>query len=111
MTDAPARARNPLAFRDAEIEDRKAKGVYRRLRVVQSEQKSRCTIDGREVITLSSNNYLGLHTHPKLKAAALDAVERYGAGSRAARTIAGAMRRHAERGATLAAYTPRTAAL
>ena len=53
MTDAPARARNPLAFLDAEIEDLKAKGLYRRLRVVESEQKSRCVIDGREVITLS----------------------------------------------------------
>jgi glycine C-acetyltransferase len=98
MTDAPARAgaraRNPLAFLDAEIEDLKAKGLYRRLRVVESEQKSRCTIDGREVITLSSNNYLGLNTHPKLKAAALDAVERYGAGSGAVRTIAGTMSLH-----------------
>ena len=57
-----ARARNPMAFLDAEIEDLKAKGLYRRLRVVESEQKSRCIIDGREVITLSSNNYLGAHT-------------------------------------------------
>ena len=82
MADAPvthARARNPLAFLDAEIEELKAKGLYRRLRVVQSEQRSRCVIDGREVITLSSNNYLGLNTHPKLRQAALDAVERYGA--------------------------------
>ena len=68
MTDAPsrARARNPLAFLEAEIDELKAKGLYRRLRVVQSEQKSRCIIDGREVISLSSNNYLGLNTHPKL---------------------------------------------
>jgi len=96
MTDAPTRARtrNPLAFLDAEIDDLKAKGLYRRLRVVESEQKSRCVIDGREVITLSSNNYLGLNTHPKLKAAALDAVERYGAGSGAVRTIAGTMSLH-----------------
>jgi len=94
MTDAPARARNPLAFLDAEIEELKAKGLYRRLRVVESEQKSRCVIDGRAVITLSSNNYLGLNTHPKLKRAALDAVERYGAGSGAVRTIAGTMTLH-----------------
>src|SRR5687768_6334233 len=104
MTDAPARARNPLAFLDAEIEDLKAKGLYRRLRVVQSEQKSRCTIDGREVITLSSNNYLGLNTHPKLKAAALDAVERYGAGSGAVRTIAGTMTLHEELELRLASF-------
>ena len=106
MTDAPtaARARNPLAFLDAEIEELKAKGLYRRLRVVESEQKSRCVIDGREVITLSSNNYLGLATHPKLRQAALDAVERYGAGSGAVRTIAGTMSLHEELEARLAEF-------
>jgi glycine C-acetyltransferase len=91
---APARARNPLAFLDAEIEELKARGIFRRLRVVQSEQKSRCVIDGKEVITLSSNNYLGLNTHPKLLAAAEQAVRDYGAGSGAVRTIAGTMTLH-----------------
>ena len=91
-----ARARNPLAFLDAEIEDLKAKGRYRRLRVVQSEQRSRCVIDGREVITLSSNNYLGLNTHPRLRDAAIEAVRRFGAGSGAVRTIAGTMSLHEE---------------
>ncbi|MGH2429885.1 MAG: glycine C-acetyltransferase [Candidatus Limnocylindria bacterium] len=104
MTDAPARARNPLGFLDAEIEELKAKGLYRRLRVVQSEQKSRCLVDGREVITLSSNNYLGLNTHPKLRQAALDAVERFGAGSGAVRTIAGTMSLHEELEARLATF-------
>ncbi|MBA2634250.1 MAG: glycine C-acetyltransferase [Chloroflexi bacterium] len=101
---APARARNPLAFLDAEIEELKEKGLYRRLRVVESEQKSRCVIDGREVITLSSNNYLGLNTHPKLRRAALDAVERFGAGSGAVRTIAGTMTLHEELEAKLATF-------
>jgi glycine C-acetyltransferase len=96
VTDVAARARNPLAFLEAEIEELKEKGLYRRLRVVESEQKSRCVIDGREVITLSSNNYLGLNTHPHLKQAALDAVERFGAGSGAVRTIAGTMSLHEE---------------
>jgi glycine C-acetyltransferase len=97
MTDTvSARARNPLAFLDAEIEDLKAKGLYRRLRVVQSEQRSRCVIDGREVITLSSNNYLGLNTHPKLREAAIEAIRRFGAGSGAVRTIAGTMSLHEE---------------
>lgn len=91
-----ARARNPLAFLDAEIEDLRAKGLYRRLRLVQSEQRSRCVIDGREVITLSSNNYLGLNTHPRLREAAIEAVRRYGAGSGAVRTIAGTMSLHEE---------------
>ncbi len=104
MTDAPARARNPLAFLDAEIEELKAKGLYRRLRVVESEQKSRCVIDGREVITLSSNNYLGLNTHPKLRAAALKAVEKFGAGSGAVRTIAGTMSLHEQLEARLADF-------
>ena len=104
MTDAPARARNPMAFLEAEIDDLKAKGLYRRLRVVQSEQRSRCVIDGREVITLSSNNYLGLTTHPRLRQAALDAVERFGVGSGAVRTIAGTMSLHEELEARLAAF-------
>ena len=93
-----------MAFLDAEIEELKAKGLYRRLRVVESEQKSRCVIDGREVITLSSNNYLGLNTHPRLKAAALEAVERFGAGSGAVRTIAGTMSLHEELEAKLAGF-------
>lgn len=97
MTDTfTARSRNPLAFLEAEIEDLKAKGLYRRLRVVQSEQRSRCMIDGREVITLSSNNYLGLNTHPRLREAAIEAVRRFGAGSGAVRTIAGTMSLHEE---------------
>jgi glycine C-acetyltransferase len=97
MTDAvAARRRNPLAFLDAEIEELKAKGLYRHLRVIESEQKSRCIIDGREVITLSSNNYLGLNTHPRLREAAETAVREYGAGSGAVRTIAGTMSLHEE---------------
>ncbi|HET7684899.1 MAG TPA: glycine C-acetyltransferase [Candidatus Limnocylindria bacterium] len=104
MTDATARTRNPLAFLDATLDDLRARGLYRRLRVVESEQASRCVIDGREVITLSSNNYLGLTTHPRLKAAAIEAVERFGAGSGAVRTIAGTMRLHEQLEARLAGF-------
>ena len=93
-----------MAFLEAQIEELKAKGLYRRLRVVESEQKSRCIIDGSEVITLSSNNYLGLNTHPRLKQAALDAVDRYGAGSGAVRTIAGTMSLHEQLEARLATF-------
>ena len=99
-----ARSRAPLAFLDAEIDDLREKGMYRRLRVVESEQRSRCVIDGREVITLSSNNYLGLNTHPRLRRAAIDAVERFGAGSGAVRTIAGTMSLHEELEARLADF-------
>jgi glycine C-acetyltransferase len=102
--DTTARSRSPLAFLDAELEDLKAKGLFRRLRVVQSEQRSRCVIDGREVITLSSNNYLGLNTHPKLRDAAIEAIRRFGAGSGAVRTIAGTMSLHEELEARLAEF-------
>jgi glycine C-acetyltransferase len=104
MTDATARTRNPMAFLEAEIDELRARGLYRRLRVVESEQKSRCVIDGREVITLSSNNYLGLNTHPRLRAAALEAVERFGAGSGAVRTIAGTMSLHEQLEERLAGF-------
>ena len=99
-----ARGRDPLAFLQAEIEDLKAKGLYRRLRVIESEQRSRCVVDGREVITLSSNNYLGLNTHPRLRAAAEAAVRDLGAGSGAVRTIAGTMRIHEELEERLATF-------
>lgn len=110
-TSTSAHARNPLAFLDTEIEDLKAKGIFRHLRVVQSEQKSRCRIDGREVITLSSNNYLGLTTHPRLRQAAEQAVRDYGAGSGAVRTIAGTMTLHEELERRLANFKHVDAAL
>jgi glycine C-acetyltransferase len=99
-----ARSRYPLAFLEGEIEELRAKGLFRKLRVVQSEQKSRCIIDGQEVITLSSNNYLGLTTHPRLREAAIRATEEYGAGSGAVRTIAGTMTLHEQLEARLAAF-------
>jgi glycine C-acetyltransferase len=99
-----ARSRNPMAFLDAEIETLREKGLFRRLRVVESEQRSRCVIDGREVITLSSNNYLGLTTHPRLREAAERAARDLGAGSGAVRTIAGTMRLHEELEGRLASF-------
>ncbi len=103
-TPTTARSRNPLAFLEAEIDELKAKGLFRRLRVVESQQKSRCVIDGREVITLSSNNYLGLNTHPRLMEAAERATREYGAGSGAVRTIAGTMSLHEELESRLADF-------
>ena len=96
--------RNPLAFLDADLDDLRAKGQYRRLRVVESEQQARCRIDGREVITLSSNNYLGLTTHPKLREATIFATQALGAGSGAVRTIAGTMTLHQQLEARLADF-------
>jgi glycine C-acetyltransferase len=65
-------------------------------RVLQGEQRARARFDGREVINLASNNYLGLAAHPRLKEAAARAAEELGAGSGAVRTIAGTMSLHEE---------------
>ncbi|MDE3181564.1 MAG: glycine C-acetyltransferase [Acidobacteriota bacterium] len=85
-----------LQYMSDEIEKLKEQGLYQRLRILQSAQLPVARFDGREVINLSSNNYLGLTTHPKMKQRALDALEKYGAGSGAVRTIAGTMTIHME---------------
>ncbi len=87
------------------------KGVFRRPRVLETEQKATVIMDGREVITLSSNNYLGLTVHPKLKEAAIRAIEKYGVGSGAVRTIAGTMSLHRELEEKLARFKHAEAAL
>ena len=74
----------------------KAKGTHFNLRVLDDEQAPVCTFDGKKVINLASNNYLGLTTHPKLREAALEATRKYGVGSGAVRTIAGTMKIHME---------------
>src|SRR2546427_1269057 len=70
--------------------------LYQKLRILETEQLPVANFDGQEVINLSSNNYLGLTTHPKLKEAAVQAVEEFGVGSGAVRTIAGTMTLHME---------------
>src|ERR1700689_5523809 len=87
---------NPLSYLHDQIEEMKAKGLYTKLHVLDGEQKPVATFDGREVINLSSNNYLGLTTHKALKRAAIDAVRKYGAGAGAVRTISGTMAIHME---------------
>jgi len=87
---------NPLSYLHDQIEELKAKGLYSKLHVLDGEQKPVATFDGREVINLSSNNYLGLTTNKALKRAAIDAVRKYGAGAGAVRTIAGTMTLHME---------------
>ena len=72
----------------------KRAGTYQRLRVLESESAAESRFDGKDVINLASNNYLGLTTHPKLREAALEATRRYGVGSGAVRTISGTMRLH-----------------
>src|SRR6267142_336881 len=87
---------NPLSFLTDQLEDLKAKGTHFKLRVLEDEQAPVCTFDGKKVINLASNNYLGLTTHPKLREAALAATRKYGVGSGAVRTIAGTMKIHME---------------
>ncbi|TAK02016.1 MAG: glycine C-acetyltransferase [Chloroflexota bacterium] len=102
MTNATQR--DPLAFIGAELDDLRAKHLYRPLRVMSSEQGPVVTVDGREVISLSSNDYLGLTHHPRLKAAAVEAVREFGVGPGAVRTIAGTMAIHEALEAELAAF-------
>jgi glycine C-acetyltransferase len=85
---------NPLAYLHDQLEEWKRDGVYQRLRILQSESAAESLFDGKEVINLASNNYLGLTTHPKLREAAIDAVKQFGVGSGAVRTISGTMALH-----------------
>ncbi len=87
---------NPLSYLGDALNDLKQKGTHYRLRVLEDEQAPECTFDGKKVINLASNNYLGLTTHPKLREAALAATRQYGVGSGAVRTIAGTMKIHME---------------
>src|SRR3954464_10339188 len=85
---------DPLAFLGDELADLKQKHLYRPLRVMSAAQGPVTNVDGREVISLSSNDYLGLTHHPRLRDAALAAVRDFGVGSGAVRTIAGTMALH-----------------
>jgi len=87
---------DPLSYLADDLEQLKAQGLYRRLRVLEDEQRAHTTFDGRSVVNLSSNNYLGLTTHPRLREKALEAIERYGVGTGSVRTIAGTMSLHVE---------------
>ena len=69
---------NPLSFLTDQINELKAKGTHFKLRVLEDEQAAVCTFDGKKVINLASNNYLGLTTHPRLREAALEATRKLG---------------------------------
>ena len=92
------------AFLAAELEALREKGLFRRPRVLETAALPRVRLDGRDVIQLSSNNYLGLATHPRVVAAARAAVESFGAGPGAVRSIAGTMTLHRELEARLARF-------
>jgi glycine C-acetyltransferase len=102
MTTRPAS--DPLAFLEDEVAALKERHLYRALRVMSSAQGPIVSVDHRRVISLSSNDYLGLTHHPRLREAALAAVREFGVGSGAVRTIAGTMTMHQELEAELAAF-------
>ena len=83
-------------FLSSNLQDLKEKGLYRKLPVITGATGPRCIINGKEVINLSSNNYLGLANDPRLKEASIKATEKYGAGAGAVRTIIGTLDIHEE---------------
>lgn len=97
-------AANPLSFLTRQLEDWRAAGAFQKLRVLESPCEPVSRFDGREVINLASNNYLGLADHPKLIEAAVNAAQKYGAGSGAVRTISGTMSLHLELERRIAAF-------
>ena len=96
--------RDPLAFLANELDALKQQGLYRKLRVLDGKPEAHTSFDHKSVVNLSSNNYLGLTTHPKLITAAADAVLKYGVGSGAVRTISGTMAMHMELERRLATF-------
>jgi glycine C-acetyltransferase len=95
---------DPLRYLADELDALRAQGLYRRLRVLDGEQKARTSFDHRSVVNLSSNNYLGLTTHPKLRERAIEAIRLFGVGSGSVRPIAGTMSIHMELEQKLAAF-------
>src|SRR5215472_4299221 len=89
-------SRPQLSYLTDQLNDLRQKGTHFSLRVLEGEQLPECNIDGKHVINLASNNYLGLTTHPKLREAAIAATKEYGVGSGAVCTVSGTMSIHME---------------
>ncbi len=102
---------NPLDYLTAELDSLKQQGLYRRLRVLDGEQAARAGVDHRAVVNQSSNNNLGLTTHPLLRERARAALDRLGVGTGSVRTIAGTMAIHVELEERLAAFKQTEAAV
>jgi glycine C-acetyltransferase len=102
---------SPLAYLDNELNTLREQGLYRRLRVLDTEQKATASFDHKSVINLSSNNYLGLTTHPRLRERALQALHDFGVGTGSVRTIAGTMEIHMELERRLATFKKTEAAV
>ena len=98
-------------FLSDELDQLRRQGLFRPLRVLSSPQDTEAVVDGKRVLNLSSNNYLGLTTHPALEQAMIKATEEFGAGSGAVRTIAGTMTIHEELERRLAEFKHTDASL
>ena len=95
---------DPLGFVDAHVRDLRARGLFRPFQVLQTPQGPRIRIAGRELINMSSNDYLGLANHPELREAAKAGADAWGSGAGAVRTIAGTLDVHEALEAELAAW-------
>jgi len=102
---------NPLSYLDAELTALREQGLFRQLRILDSEQKAHASFDHASVVNLSSNNYLGLTTHPRLRQRAEQALRELGVGSGSVRTIAGTMAIHMELERRLAIFKKTEAAV
>ncbi len=103
--------RNPVKFLSDEYEELVEKSLDWRLKTLYGPSEPVSTVDGKEVIVLCSNNYLGLTTHPRLKEAALAAIQTHGVGSGAVRAISGTMDLHMELEERLAKFKGAEASL
>ena len=93
-----------IAWIDDELAALKAAGLFNRIRTIESPMDGHVTIDGRSLLNFCANNYLGLANHPRLRTAVKEAVDKYGVGPGAVRTIAGTMTLHIQLEETLAAF-------
>ncbi|QIB25986.1 glycine C-acetyltransferase [Caloranaerobacter azorensis] len=100
-----------LTFLKEKIQGLKDQGVYRKLPILEGPNEAEVILNGKRVINLSSNNYLGFANHPRLKKAAIEAVEKYGVGAGAVRTIIGNMDLHEELEELLAKFKREEAAM
>src|SRR5688572_28326297 len=110
-TDALAMTVGPMAFVDTALDELRQQGLLRPLRVLDGEQAAHASVDGRSVVNLSSNNYLGLTTHPALRERALEAIRTLGVGTGSVRPIAGTLALHMELERRLAAFKRTEAAV
>ena len=99
-----------LDFLKEKIEELKDGGIYRKLPILETPNEAEVILNGKKVINLSSNNYLGFSNHPRLKKASIEAIEKYGVGSGAVRTIVGNMKIHEDLEEILAKFKREEAA-